>query len=65
MSFQTSYPACFSTTLEDLAGAGLNNVISLEDLAGRASLSLSIHARSALGPSTPLRDLGGQAYRYC
>jgi hypothetical protein len=34
LSFQTSSPACFSTSLEDLAGAGLDNVTTLEDLAG-------------------------------
>jgi hypothetical protein len=35
LSFQPSYPACFSTSLEDLAGRTLVNNNSLEDLAGR------------------------------
>jgi hypothetical protein len=34
-SFQASSPACFSTSLEDLAGRALINITSLEDLAGR------------------------------
>ncbi|MFN5866350.1 MAG: hypothetical protein ACK45R_05065, partial [Candidatus Kapaibacterium sp.] len=34
LRYQTSYPACFSTSLEDLAGRTLVNNNSLEDLAG-------------------------------
>ena len=36
LNFQPSSPACFSTSLEDLAGSKLVNDTTLEDHAGKA-----------------------------
>jgi hypothetical protein len=49
LSFQPSSPACFSTSLEDLAGRDLVGDSALEDLAGKN-----------LSDNTSLEDLAGK-----